>query len=51
MGASVVNGVKSPVDIKKSYLLAINLNHLALSRLNFIGLGYLHETFHDSPQC
>jgi len=49
MGTGVVDGVKSPVNIKKSYLFAINLNHLALARLNFIGLSYFHETCHNLP--
>src|ERR1019366_4292846 len=49
MGTSIIDGVKSPGDIKKSYLFVINLNHLALSRLKFIRLGYLHETCHKLP--
>src|ERR1035441_5034276 len=49
MSTSIIDGVKSPGDIKKSNLPVINLKHFALSRMNFIGLGYLHETCHKLP--
>src|ERR1035437_11132222 len=49
MGTSIIDGVKSSGDIEKSHLFAIHRNHLALARLNFIGLGYLNETCHKLP--